>query len=89
MRATMSVDSERINGTCFVVNLTSIEVCEDSGWREICDADFTDDDAEVICRQLNYSDIGKFKPISVCSVKYTSKRIVKRVSLCQHKTESG
>ena len=66
MRATRTVvDSETINGTCFVVNLTSIEVCENGGWREICDADFTDNDAEVICRQQNYSDIGKFKSIGV------------------------
>ena len=52
-----------VNGTCVIVNLTNIEVCEDSGWREICDADFTDDDATVICRQLNHSDIGKLVKI--------------------------
>ena len=57
MRA--DIESERMNGTCVVVNLTNVEVCESDGWREICDADFTDLDARVICRQLNYSDIGK------------------------------
>ena len=58
MRAT--IESDHINRTCGVMNLTNIEVCEDNGWREICDADFTNSDAEVICRQLNYSGIGKF-----------------------------
>ena len=58
MRAT--TESLQTNGTCTVVNLTNIQVCENGGWREICDEDFTDNDAKVICRELNYSDIGEF-----------------------------
>ena len=51
-------ESER-NETCgIVVNYTSIEVCESGGWREICDGDFTEQDAQVVCRQLGFSSIG-------------------------------
>ena len=41
-----------------VVNYTSIEVCQRDGWREICDEDFTKQDAQVVCRQLGFSAIG-------------------------------
>jgi hypothetical protein len=43
------------------VNYTAIEVCEDGGWREICDGTFTQEDAQVICRQLGFSAIRKFQ----------------------------
>ena len=39
-----------------VVDFTKIEVCEEDGLREICD--FTQQDAEVLCRQLSFSDTG-------------------------------
>ena len=41
------------------MNITTIEVCEGGKWREICDATFTQQDAQVICRQLEFSAIGK------------------------------
>ena len=38
-----------------------IKICEDGGWNEICDSNFTKSDAIVICRELGYSDIGVLK----------------------------
>ena len=55
-----------VNGNCTVV-LLLVQVCENYGWRDICDADFTDNDAKVICRQLSYSDIGEFSILRVYS----------------------
>ena len=60
------VTHTRVNGNCTVVYLL-VQVCENYGWRDICDADFTDNDAKVICRQLSYSDIGGFSILRVYS----------------------
>ena len=38
-----------------------IKICEDGGWNEIRDSNFTKSDAIVICRELGYSDIGVLK----------------------------
>ena len=47
------------NETCrTVVNFTTIQVCEDDGWRENCDANFTQQDAQIICQQLGFSGTG-------------------------------
>ena len=55
----MTKTSER-NETCgILVNYTNIMVCENDGWREICDGEFSKLDAQVICRQLGISTIGK------------------------------
>ena len=45
------------------MNYTTIEVCKDGGWQEICDGTFTPQDAKVICQ--HFSDIGNFK--SACA----------------------
>ena len=46
--------------TCGVVkNITTIEVCENGRWKEICDGNFTQEDAQVICRDLGLSAIRK------------------------------
>ena len=50
----------RRHETCGVVkNITSIEVCENGQWTEICDGNFTLEDAQVICRDLGHSAIRK------------------------------
>ena len=55
----MTKTSER-NETCgTLVNYTNIIVCENDGWREMCDEDFNKLDAQVICRQLGNSTVGK------------------------------
>ena len=51
--------SQRNDACGVVMNITTIEVCEGGKWREICDATFTQQDAQVICRQLEFSAIGK------------------------------
>ena len=43
---------------CIAQRLTSFKICEDGGWNEICDSNFTKSDAVVMCRQFGYSDIG-------------------------------
>ena len=55
----MTKTSER-NETCgALVNYTNIMVCENDGLREMCDEDFSELDAQVICRQLGNSTVGK------------------------------
>ena len=46
---------------CVAKRLTSFKICEDGGWSEICDSNFTKSDAIVMCRELGYSDIGALK----------------------------
>ena len=46
---------------CVAKRLTSFKICEDGGWNEICDSNFTKSDATVMCRELGYSDIGVLK----------------------------
>ena len=40
-------------------------ICESNGWREICDGDFTQQDAQVICWQLGFSAIGTWYSVHV------------------------
>ena len=50
----------RRSETCGVVkNITTIEECENGQWKEICDRNFTQEDAQVICRDLGLSAIRK------------------------------
>ena len=37
-----------------------INVCENEQWKNICDADWTMEDASVACRQLGYAQPGWF-----------------------------
>ena len=57
-----TVHSQR-NETCrTVVNFTTIAVCEEDSnelkWREICDETFTQQDANVLCKDRGFSDTG-------------------------------
>ena len=45
---------------CVTKRLTSFKICENGGWSEICDSNFTKSDAIVMCRELGYSDIGVY-----------------------------
>ena len=49
------------NEKCVAQRLTSFKICENGGWSEICDSNFTKSDATVMCRELGYSDIGLLK----------------------------
>jgi hypothetical protein len=33
-----------------------VEVCDDGKWKTVCDRKWRDEEAKVVCRQLNYSD---------------------------------
>ena len=54
------------------MNLTNIEVCEEDGWREICDSALSDEDAQVICRELGYLDIGAFITTTIVVIKHSN-----------------
>ena len=58
-----------------VMNYTTIEVCDNGGWREICDANFTQEDAQVICRELEFSAIGKLAHLLLYFVRLKTTRL--------------
>ena len=41
-----------------VVNEGRVEICLNNVWGTICDDSFSNVDAEVVCRKLNYSTEG-------------------------------
>ena len=32
-----------------------MEVCDDSEWKTVCNGDWDDNEAKVVCTQLNYT----------------------------------
>ena len=38
-----------------------VEICKDQQWGTVCDRGFGDTEAEVVCRQLGYSILGKLQ----------------------------
>ena len=46
------------NSTCGYVE-GRVQICEDGGWKNLCDSNWTILDAQVTCRALNYSAIGE------------------------------
>ena len=35
-----------------------VEVCEGGKWRSLCDNDWKEDDAAVVCREAGYTPLG-------------------------------
>ena len=38
-----------------------MEICYDNQWGTVCDDSFGSPEAKVICKQLGYSTVGKYK----------------------------
>ena len=36
-----------------------VEVCNDNIWSRICDSNWNNVDARIVCRQLGFSDVGR------------------------------
>lgn len=56
-------DVRLVDGTAS--NEGRVEICFNSAWGTICDSSFTGRDAGVICQQLGYPRISKFKFASI------------------------
>ena len=39
-----------------------VETCNNSQWFQVCDEDWTSNDAEVVCNQLGYTTFCKLPP---------------------------
>ena len=47
----------------------NVEVCNDGVWKEVCDNQWDNRDATVVCRQLNHSVFGMFSIYKVAFAK--------------------
>ena len=54
----------RINGT---EDEGRVEVCQENAWRTVCDNDWNDVDAAVVCIQLGLPFLGKYGIIVLAS----------------------
>ena len=79
-------DIRLVNGS--VANEGRVEICYDNQWGTVCDDFFDSPEAKVICKQLGYSTVGKYK------YKYTpttfevvwnlkSKQLISVIQLCR------
>ena len=47
-----------------------VEVCVDGTWGSICSRFFTNSDAQVVCKQLGHTALGKLDEISIGIIMY-------------------
>ena len=38
-----------------------VEMCDEGEWKSICDRKWGDEEAEVVCRQLGYTNVSNCK----------------------------
>ena len=62
-------NKSRYHPQCSAKIFTAFSICEEGGWSDICDHNFTLSDATVMCRQLGYADIGAFTRITITNTK--------------------
>ena len=43
-----------------------VEICIDNVWGTICNDNWDDNDAQVVCRQKGFSDVGQYRIVNLC-----------------------
>ena len=61
------LDARRSNDTCGTVD-GRVQICEENVWKNLCDINWTMQDAQVTCRSLGYSAMSEFTELLLATI---------------------